>query len=126
MQDWIKILLIVLVLLSVISPLLIFWAIYHIKEGKLRKLKINGRKIKATVVGFKQVPLFSYSGLNSSLYNTVMIKILAEAEIDGKKYKFESERIDQSKCKLEKEDTVTVLVMKGSPKYYCFDQQQAD
>ena len=126
MQDWIKILLIVLVLLSVISPLLIFWAIYHIKEGKLRKLKINGRKIKATVVGFKQVPLFSYSGLNSSLYNTVMIKILAEAEIDGKKYKFESERIDQSKCKLEKEDTVTVLVMKGNPKYYCFDQQQAD
>ena len=123
MQDWIKILLIVLVLLSVISPLLIFWAIYHIKEGKLRKLKINGRKIKATVVGFKQVPLFSYSGLNSSLYNTVMIKILAEAEIDGKKYKFESERIDQSKCKLEKEDTVTVLVMKGSPKCYCFDQQ---
>ena len=55
-----------------------------------------------------------------------MVKILAEAEIDGHKYKFESERIDQSKCKLNKEDTVTVLVMKGNPKYYCFDQQQDD
>ena len=83
-------------------------------------------KVKATVIGFKQEPLYRYPGLSSGLYNAVMIRILAEATIEGKRFKFESERIDQDKCELGKEDRVTVLVMKGNPNKYYFDPYQDD
>lgn len=125
MKDW-TLLILILIFLSVISPLLILLLIGHHKKNKIRSLKKSGRKVNVTVIGFKQEPLYRYSAGSSGLYNTVMLRVVAEETIEGKRFEFKSERINRHNCNIKKGDTVTILVRDENPEQYYFDPYQTD
>ena len=111
---------IVIFLLIIIGIPLIF---FFLSRDQSKKINENGEKIKAKIVKIVKEPLYRYNTKSSS-YNSIVFKIIAEANINGETKEFISERIYPENLSEKVGDSVFIYVDRKTTNRYFVDIEQ--